>query len=101
MAIESENQGIQSGAEPLEFILMGVCQFVEYFHAVRGQSDVHLATVFDTGYAADQFLRCQTVDQSYGTVVRDLQLFSKFSDGRGISAWKAFYGQESLVLARS
>lgn len=101
MTIEGENQGIQSGAESLEFILMRACQFIEYFHAVRGESDVHLATVFDTGYAADQFLRCQTVNQSYGTVVRDLQLFSKFSDGRGISARKAFNGQESLVLPRS
>jgi hypothetical protein len=101
MTIEGENQGIQSGAEPLEFILMGTCQFVEYFYAVCGEGDVHLATVFGTGYPADQFLRGQTVDQSYGTVVRDLQLFSKFSNGRGVSAWKAFNGQESLVLPRS
>ena len=33
-AIESENDGTQSGAEPAEFVLVGVGQFVEYFEAV-------------------------------------------------------------------
>jgi len=100
-AIESENDGTQSGAEPAEFVFVGVGKFVEYFEAVHGESDVHLATVFCTGCAADQILCRQTIDQSNGTVVRDLQLFGKFSDSHRISTRKALNREKCLVLARS
>jgi hypothetical protein len=57
MAIQGKNDGMQLGAEPPEFFLMGVCQLVEQFDAAHGESDIHLATIFVTGDADDQFLR--------------------------------------------
>ena len=99
MTTQSENDGIQSRTEPAKFVLMGAGQFIEYFNAVRGESDIHLATVFGTGDPYCQFLCSQPIDQPYGTVVCDLKLFSKFSDRRGIAPWKPFDGEESLVLA--
>ena len=99
MTIQSQNDGIQSRTQPSEFVLMGAGQFVEYFDATGGETDIHLATVSGAGDPYDQFLCYQPIDQSYGTVMRDLELFSKFSDRRGIAPWKSLDGEDSLVLA--
>ena len=80
---------------------MGVGQSVEHINAMRGEPYVHLAPVFGTAFADNQILHSQTIDQTNGAMVCDLELFSKFSDGRRISSWKTFNSEERLVLARS
>ena len=92
---------MQLGAEPTEFFLVGICHLIQQFDTARGESDIHLATIFVTGDADDQFLRPKPIDQPDGTMVGNLQLFCQFADGGGIPTWKAFDGEESLVLPRS
>ena len=44
-------------------------------------------------------MRREAIDQANSAVVGNLKLFSQFSDSNGISPWKAFDGEQSLVLA--
>ncbi|HEY2123268.1 MAG TPA: hypothetical protein VGH07_06720 [Chthoniobacterales bacterium] len=78
---------------------MGIGQLLEYFGPVSAESYVHLSPIFGAGFADDQFLRTEAVDQSNGAMMCNLKLFSQFSDGNGISSRKAFDGEQSLMLA--
>jgi hypothetical protein len=78
---------------------MGIGQLLEYLGPASAQSYIHLSPIFGAGLADNQFLRREAIDQSNGAVVCNLKLLSQFSDGNGISSWKAFDGEQSLMLA--
>jgi len=65
---------------------------------MSAESYVHLSPIFGAGFADDQFLCPEAIDQSNGAVVGNLKLFSQFTDSNGISSRKAFDGEQSLVL---
>jgi hypothetical protein len=78
---------------------VGISEPLKYFSSVSAEPYVHLPPIFGAGFADDQFLCPEAIDQSDGAVVCNLKLFGQFSDGNSISSRKAFDGEQRLMLA--
>jgi len=62
MLIELVGDRMQVRPEPSQFFLVGADQFLENFNAVRGQTDVDLASIVRAWFADDQFVEPEAID---------------------------------------
>lgn len=75
-------------------------EFFQYLFTFGGQFDVNLAVGLGVLGATQILLFLQTIHETHGTVVNQLQALGQFADRNVVAFGKAFDGEKGLVLLR-